>query len=254
MFKKCFKILLGGFKAAQSSPPVLSAGETSTNQHDWAGKPKAQRSRNLLSAFSFQLSAILLLLSLTGCRIGNAYFTVTNEASLSYSNAAQVYYYTDIDTAELVIYSGPLMRITKLTKNLMTGEEGSNTHTIHMAPGDTAEITLMARNTGDTASYWITVIDTFPDEVGDSTTNNTGMSYVSGSETCAINGSLAADSISWCTDDAHSWNAFVTYNETVSRSIPATCTGIRWRWNRIDIAPEQESWIRIKYQWLRNKN
>jgi len=198
---------------------------------------------------------ILLLLNLgLSRRAGQSYVFVTNTATLSYTNAAQVYYYTSSDSIQIQVFAGPTMKITKTTKNLRTGEEGSNTQTISVVPGDTAEITLFSQNTGDTAAYWVTVIDTFPAGVGDPAGNS--MSYVPGSETCAINGSLPADSISWCVDEAHTWNAWQTYNDTVSKSIPNTCTGIRWRWNRVvsNTENETQSWIRIKFKWIRNGN
>ena len=206
---------------------------------------------------NLKLLTVILLLSLTGCRMAKAYDTFTNKAVLSYTNAAQAFYYTSIDTANLVVYTGPIMHITKLTENLQTGEQGSNTHTVSAVPGDTVEISLLSQNTGDSTAYWIDIIDTFPAGIGDSTTNNTGMSYIPGSETCTINGSLAADSISWCTNEARTWDVtWQTYNETVSRSIPADCTGIRWRWNRVVSSTENadQSWIRVKFQWFRNQN
>jgi len=206
---------------------------------------------------NLKLLTVILLLSLTGCRMAKAYDTFTNKAVLSYTNAAQAFYYTSIDTANLVVYTGPIMHITKLTENLQTGEQGSNTHTVSAVPGDTVEISLLSQNTGDSTAYWIDIIDTFPAGIGDSTTINTGMSYIPGSETCTINGSLAADSISWCTDPLHViWSDWYTYSDAVRLSTTSDCTGIKWKWNIVpssDIDPVK-SWIRVRYQWYRNGN
>ena len=198
------------------------------------------------------LLGLLILLSLISIsKAGEPFVIIQNEVSLSYTNAAQAFYYNSYDSAQIYVYYGPVMSIKKTTKNLRTAAEGSNTQAIDVAPGDTVEIYLNAQNTGDTTSHIVEITDTFPSTVGGPTSNS--MSYVVGSETCAINGSLVADSISWSVDASHSWNAWQNYN---GASIPTTCTGIRWRWNYVvnNVASDTQSWIRIKYQWKRNQN
>ena|GEM_PF-2594548 len=213
------------------------------------------KERMFKKRLKFLLGITVSLLSLTGCRIGEAYDTISNMGVISYTNAAgSEYRETSSATVNLLLYKGPSISIVKTSKNLRNGEEGSNTKSISCVPGDTVELYLNGHNTGDSYAYYVTLVDTFPAGVGDPAGNS--MSYVPGSETCAINGSLPADSISWCVDEAHTWNAWQTYNDTVSKSIPDTCTGIRWRWNIVpseDINSSQ-SWIRVRYQWLRNDN
>jgi len=235
MFKKCFKNILGGFKAVQSSKLKVESLRLFTKKVIFV---------LLLSTFIFQLS--------TG--VGNAYDTITNIGAISYTNVAGYEYReTSTGTVNVLLYSGPSMSVTKTSMNIRSGEAGSNTIAISCVPGDTVKMDLFSHNTGDSEAYNITLVDTFPAGVGDPTTNNTGMSYIPGSETCDINGSAIADSISWCTDTLHTWGDWYTYSEAVRLSITSDCTGIRWRWNTIDIDPGK-SWIRVRYQWYRNGN
>ena len=200
------------------------------------------------------LLGIVVLFSLMLMKKAESFITDENKATLSYANASMAYYYTHSDTVQLIVFSGPTMTIAKTTKNLRSGEEGSNTHPLSVVPGDTAELNLISRNTGDTYAYLITIVDTFPSDVGEPAAHK--LSYVVGSETCAINGSAMANSISWCTDTLYTWNEWQTYNDTASLNIPDACTGIRWRWNKVvhDGEDNLKSWTRMRYKWYRNNN
>ena len=188
--------------------------------------------------------------------MGYAYDTITNVGVISYTNAVgNQYFETQSEKVDIRLCTGPLMTVFKSSKNLRSGDEGSNTKPISCVPGDTVEMEISSQNIGDTYAFYITLIDTFPLGVGNPSANS--MSYVVGSETCDIDGSFVADSISWCTDTLHNtWTQWQTYDETARMSITNNCTGIKWKWNIILNNDENpvKSWIRVRYQWLRNNN
>ena len=228
--------LLGFLKPVKGSPPVLSAGETSTNQHDWAGRLKVKRlkpfrmdpfgttfRRSLRLGFlktcrdNLQLSTVILLTGiqlLAGMGVVRAGMLVTNTAGLLYTDSRNHYFTTIQDTASILVMEPPNIVITKDVYNVRTGETSPDI--VVAIRSDTIEFILRFTNTGETDAFYVVMSDSIP----------AGTTYIPGTATDTNNLDPIdpPDTITF----QHAAGGLFDINDT------GPVTAIRWEWNRID--------------------
>ena len=225
--------LLGFLKPVKGSPPVLSAGETSTNQHDWAGRLKVKRlkpstfRRSLRLGFlktcrdNLQLSTVILLTGiqlLAGMGVVYAAFDVSNTALLEYSDNRGWFPTTVTDTAAIRIVDGPSVKIAKDVFNTRTGETSPDI--VDAYRGDMVLFRITIINTGDYYARYVEIADSIP----------VGTVYEAGTalDTTSFDTANPPDQILF---QHQVGGAFDQYDT-------ATVTAIKWLWNFVGGEPQ----------------
>jgi len=228
--------LLGFLKPVKGSPPVLSAGETSTNQHDWAGRLKVKRlkpfrmdpfgttfRRSLRLGFlktcrdNLQLSTVILLTCiqlLAGMGVARAATIVNNSAGVIWKDSWNQSYGIAKDTAAIFVLKPPTFEVQKDVRNLRTDETSSGI--VLAIPDDIVEFSITITNTGDTVARNIVINDSMPSR----TIYETG----SASETTSLDPIDPPETVTF----QHAAGGTFDTNDG------DTITAIRWEWNAID--------------------
>ena len=202
-------ILLGGFKAAESSKPTRPAqrqGEVSPRcQSRRKGLRYVKAFAFLLLALSFELSAITAAL---------ATHIVTNSAGVDWTDNVGNYYVTTWDSASVRVFLQPNLIMAKDVRNLATGESGSDVVSAYR--GDTIEFILRMTNTGNTEAICVVMEDSIP----------AGTEYIRGSalESMSLDPVDPPDTVTF----QHVAGGQFDSNDS------GTVTAIRWEWNKME--------------------
>jgi len=197
---KPIAILLGGFKASESSKPK--------------GLRYVKAFAFLLLLLTFNVSEWIPLGQLLTVREAQATHIVSNSAGVDWTDNVGNYYITAWDTASVRIFLQPNLTMVKDVRNLATGEYG--TDVINAYRGDTIEFILKMTNSGNTEALSVVMADSIP----------AGTEYIRGSalETMSLDPVVPPDTVAFQHIAGGQFDS----------SDSGTVTAIKWEWTKME--------------------
>ena len=143
---KPIAILLGGFKASESSKPK--------------GLRYVKAFAFLLLLLTFNVSEWIPLGQLLTVREAQATHIVSNSAGVDWTDNVGNYYITVWDTASVRVFLQPNLVMTKDVMNISSGNSSSDV--VNAVRGDTIEFIIKIVNNGNTEALSVVMADSIP--------------------------------------------------------------------------------------------